>query len=143
MPTAQDQSVRALSEDLRLACMRVSRRVRFESDHEVAPHQFSVLARLEAGPLTPRALAEIEKVSAPSMTRTLTCLVDDGLLDRSDHPDDGRQVLISLTDAGRETLRRTRARRDAWMVSRVAELSETDRATLTAATQILDRIAAR
>ncbi|GAA3608794.1 MarR family transcriptional regulator [Marihabitans asiaticum] len=143
MPTAQDQSVRALSEDLRLACMRISRRVRFESDHEVAPHQFSVLARLEAGPLTPRALAEIEKVSAPSMTRTLTCLVDDGLLDRSDHPDDGRQVLISLTDAGRETLRRTRARRDAWMVSRVAELSETDRATLTAATQILDRIAAR
>ena len=143
MPTAQDQSVRALSEDLRLACMRISRRVRFESDHEVAPHQFSVLARLEAGPLTPRALAEIEKVSAPSMTRTLTCLVDDGLLDRSDHPDDGRQVLISLTDSGRETLRRTRARRDAWMVSRVAELSETDRATLTAATQILDRIAAR
>lgn len=143
MPSAKDRSVRALSEDLRLACMRISRRVRFESDHEVAPHQFSVLARLEAGPLTPRALAEIEKVSAPSMTRTLGCLVDDGLLARSDHPDDGRQVLISLTAEGRDALRRTRERRDAWMVERVRELSAEERTTLAAATEILDRIAAR
>ena len=32
-----------LTSDLRMACMRISRRVRFESTAPVAPHQFSVL----------------------------------------------------------------------------------------------------
>jgi hypothetical protein len=40
-------AVSAIAGELRLACMRISRRVRFESTHEVPPHQFSVLARLE------------------------------------------------------------------------------------------------
>lgn len=143
MPTTHDRATRALSEDLRLACMRISRRVRFESDHEIAPHQFSVLARLEAGALTPRMLADIEKISAPSMTRTVGCLVDLGLATRAPHPDDGRQVLVSLTDQGHEVLRRTRARRDAWMVERVAELTDAERAVLAEAAQILSTIAAR
>ena len=39
-----------LANDLRLACMRISRRVRFESTDTVAPHQFSVMCRLEARP---------------------------------------------------------------------------------------------
>ena len=109
------KGVSALSEDLRLACMRISRRVRFESTDDIAPHQFSVLARLEDGPLTPRALADIEKVSAPSMTRTVRCLVDDGLVERHDDPEDGRRVLVELTE----------------------------QATLAEATEILRRIAAR
>ncbi|GAA1246664.1 MarR family transcriptional regulator [Janibacter melonis] len=143
MPTKEAAATRRLSEDLRLACMRISRRVRFESDHEVAPHQFSVLSRIEDGPLTPRALADIEKVSAPSMTRTVGCLVEDGLAERAAHPDDGRQVLVTITAQGREVLRATRARRDAWMVARVAELSAQERATLADAAKILAEIAAR
>ena len=143
MPTKEAAATRQLSEDLRLACMRISRRVRFESDHEVAPHQFSVLSRIEDGPLTPRALADIEKVSAPSMTRTVGCLVEDGLAERAAHPDDGRQVLVTITAQGREVLRATRARRDAWMVARVAELSAQERATLADAAKILAEIAAR
>ena len=62
----------SLSNDIRLACMRISRRVRFESDREMAPHQFSVLCRLEGTPRTNSELAEIERVSAPSMKRTTT-----------------------------------------------------------------------
>src|SRR5699024_8264817 len=73
------KGVSVLSEDLRLACMRISRRIRFEStDEDLAPHHFSVLARLEDGARTPRRLADIEKVSAPSMTRTVGSLVDAG-----------------------------------------------------------------
>ncbi|MGE9784093.1 MarR family winged helix-turn-helix transcriptional regulator [Janibacter sp. G368] len=138
-----DDGVSALSEDLRLACMRISRRVRFESVDVIAPHQFSVLARLEDGPLTPRALADIEKVSAPSMTRTVGCLADEGLVERHDDPEDGRRVLVELTTAGREALTETRRRRDKWMTERVAELSGADQATLQAATAILRGIAAR
>lgn len=138
-----DEGVSALSEDLRLACMRISRRVRFESVDVIAPHQFSVLARLEDGPLTPRALADIEKVSAPSMTRTVGCLADEALVERHDDPEDGRRVLVELTAAGREALTETRRRRDKWMTERVAELSGADQATLQAASAILRGIAAR
>lgn len=137
------KGVGALSEDLRLACMRISRRVRFESTDEIAPHQFSVLARLEDGPLTPRRLADIEKVSAPSMTRTVGGLVDEGLVERHDDPADGRRVLVELSDHGRATLLATRRRRGRWMSERVRELSAEDQATLGEATEILRRIAAR
>ena len=90
-----------LTSDLRMACMRISRRVRFESTAPVAPHQFSVLARLEEQPRTPKELAAIEKVSAPSMTRTVAGLVEGGLVARADDPADGRQVILSLTAEGR------------------------------------------
>ena len=51
----------SLSNDIRLACMRISRRVRFESDRELPPHQFSVLCRLEATARTNSELADIER----------------------------------------------------------------------------------
>src|SRR5664280_943684 len=73
--SAHQPSLACLANDLRLACMRISRRVRFESTQLVAPHQLSVMARLEDHALTPRELAAIECVSPPSMTRTVGCLL--------------------------------------------------------------------
>lgn len=137
------KKIAALSEDLRLACMRISRRIRFEGADEIAPHQLSVLARLEGGPLTPRALADIEKVSAPSMTRTVGCLADEGLVERHDDPDDGRRVLVELTADGRAALLEIRRQRGRWMSERVQELTGDEQATLTDAAEILTRIAAR
>ena len=70
------QQLTRMATDLRLACMRISRRVRFESSHDVAPHQFSVLCRLEEAPRTPGELADIERVAKPSMTRTVGALAN-------------------------------------------------------------------
>jgi DNA-binding MarR family transcriptional regulator len=137
------EAIGSLSEDLRLACMRISRRVRFESTDEMAPHQFSVLSRLEDGPLTPRALADIEKVSAPSMTRTVGCLAEDGFVERHDDPDDGRRILVELTAAGRDFLMTIRRQRGRWMSERVSELTREEQAVLVTASEILGRIAAR
>ena len=92
--------------------MRISRRVRFESTQVVAPHQLSVMARLDNTALTPRELAEIERVSPPSMTRTVAALVERGLVTRQDDPLDGRQVFISLTTEGASLLRETRRQHD-------------------------------
>ncbi|HET7762382.1 MAG TPA: MarR family transcriptional regulator [Phycicoccus sp.] len=131
-----------LTTDLRLACMRISRRVRFESTAEVAPHQYSVLIRLDEQPRTPRELADIERVSPPSMTRTVASLVELGLVDRADDPTDGRQVILSLTEAGRRTVRDTRRRRDQWLAVRLEKLSEDERRLLVEATALLGRVAA-
>ncbi len=131
----------ALANDLRLSCMRISRRVRFESAGEIAPHQFSVLCRLECGALTPRRLAEIERVSAPSMTRTVGGLADRGLVARSADPDDGRQVLVTLTPAGAAVLAATRSARDAWMIERIERLTDDELDVLAAAAGILTKVA--
>lgn len=131
-----------MASDLRLACMRISRRIRFESSHDVAPHQFSVLTRLEESPRTPGELAEIERVAKPSMTRTVAALVERGLVQRQDDPADGRQVILSLTPQGRLTLKAIRRRRDAWMASRVVGLTPLEQDILAKATVILDKVAA-
>ena len=131
-----------LTSDLRTACMRISRRVRFESPSSVAPHQFSVLVRLTDGPRTPKELAAIEKVSAPSMSRTVNGLVALGLVARAADPTDGRQVILSLTAEGRATIKDSRRRRDQWFAARLETLTDDERALLAGATALLERVAA-
>jgi DNA-binding MarR family transcriptional regulator len=139
--TIPSQQLTRMATDLRLACMRISRRVRFESSHDVAPHQFSVLNRLEAAPSTPGELAEIERVAKPSMTRTVGALVERGLVARQPDPTDGRQVILSLTDDGRRALQTIRRKRDAWMASRVVKLTTEEQLVLMRAAAILDKVA--
>jgi DNA-binding MarR family transcriptional regulator len=134
-------AVSRIASELRLACMRIARRVRFESSDAVAPHQFGVLAQLQESPRTPRELADYERVSAPSMTRTVNGLVDRGLVARTDDPTDGRQVIVSLTPAGRQLLKDVRRKRDAWMSVRVARLSPEEQDVLRRAAVILARVA--
>jgi DNA-binding MarR family transcriptional regulator len=121
--------------------MRISRRVRFESTHVVAPHQFSVLCRLEEAPRTPSELAEIEKVSAPSMTRTVGALVERGLVERTADPADRRQVFLSLTREATTLLKDIRRKRDAWMSVRVGHLTPEEQEILRQASAILTRVA--
>jgi DNA-binding MarR family transcriptional regulator len=131
----------SLSNDIRLACMRISRRVRFESDRELPPHHFSVLARLDDTPRTNSELADIERVSAPSMKRTTSALVERGYIARADDPSDGRQVILSLTSEGRKALRRIRRHRDEWMLSRFEHLTDDERELLQRAAAVLAKVA--
>jgi DNA-binding MarR family transcriptional regulator len=138
-----DEDVARLAHDLRIACMRVSRRVRFESTSDVAPHQFSVLVRLLDHPSTLRDLAAFERVSPPSMSRTITGLVEQGLVAKADDPDDGRAVALSLTVEGRRVVDTARAQRDAWMAARLEDLTAAERKVLTRATRILEEVLAQ
>ncbi|GAA2020173.1 MarR family transcriptional regulator [Terrabacter terrae] len=133
----------SLSNDIRLACMRISRRVRFESDRELPPHQFSVLARLEGTPRTNSELADIERVSAPSMKRSTSALVELGYVARADDPTDGRQVILSLTSEGQKALKRIRRHRDEWMLSRFEHLTDEERELLQRAAVVLSKVASK
>lgn len=133
----------SLANDLRIACQRVSRRVRFESTTDLAPHQVSALSNLRRGPLTPGELADVEQVSAPSMTKTVNCLVDKGLVARTDHPDDGRCKVLTLTDAGHDALSQVAQARDDWMVRQLEGLSAEEQALLRQATDVLNRVLIR
>jgi len=122
--------------------MRISRRVRYESTDAVAPHHFSVLCRLEEAPRTPGELAEIERVSAPSMTRTVAGLAELGYAQRTQDPTDKRQVIVTITPEARQVLKDIRRKRDAWMSVRVGHLDPEEQAVLQRAAAILTRVAA-
>jgi len=68
-----------LAHDLRLATMRLARRLRQQrADHGIPLGQISVLATLDRlGPLTPGALAQHEQVRPPTMTKVLANLKSD------------------------------------------------------------------
>ena len=142
MPNRTTDPLLRLANDVRLAAQQLSRRVRFEGTSDVAPHQFSVLVKLLAGPRSPGELADLERVSAPSMTRTVNCLVEAGYVTKSDHPTDGRQRVLTLTDSGREVVRKTMHDRDDWMLRHLEGLSDAERATLADAVVILQRVLA-
>jgi DNA-binding MarR family transcriptional regulator len=120
--------------------MRVSRRVRFEASSSIAPHQFAVLARLAEAPSTVGDLATSERVSAPSMSRTVSALVGRGLVSRTESPDDGRVVRLALTPEGERTIVEERAKRDAWMSERLEALPARDRDVLAQAADILAKV---
>lgn len=138
-PSQSDDTAR-LAHDLRIACMRVSRRVRFETTSTIAPHQLSVIVRLAQSSYTSGELAAIERVSAPSMSRTVGALVELGLVERATDSEDGRVVRLSLTAAGRNQLDEHRARRDAWMHERLEGLTTQERELLASASELLNRV---
>ena len=139
MPTSP-----ALAGDLRTAVMQAARRIRSErGEVGLSDPQYTVLVWLtKRGPLTPGQLAELERIQPPSMTRTVNGLVDLGLVAKDEHPTDGRQVVVSLTEAGVAEIRETRRRRDAWLTEHLSTMTPDERATLATAAELLRRIAA-
>lgn len=134
---------RPLANDLRIACQQVSRRVRFDSPAELAPHLVSVLSKLKTGPRTPGELADLERIAPPSMTKTVNCLAERGLVSRADHPTDGRSKLVALTDEGRAALERTARARDDWMVHQLNGLTDEELHVLARAAKLLQRVVAK
>ncbi|WP_454051018.1 MarR family winged helix-turn-helix transcriptional regulator [Cellulomonas sp. Marseille-Q8402] len=133
-----------LASELRVALAKSTRRIRSRRGAADLPDpQFNVLAiLLREGPLSPGALADAEHVQPPSMTRTVNALVALGFVQKSEHPTDGRQVVVSLTAAGEAEVRETRRRRDAWLAGQLALLTTDERQTLAQAAVLLRRIAA-
>jgi DNA-binding MarR family transcriptional regulator len=140
---ALDHEVSDVSHEFRLANGRLARRLRQEkAENELGSGQFSALGVLYLhGPLTLTELSEFERVTPPSMTRTVKCLVDAGLVTRTDSTLDGRKIVLSTTAAAAEIMTETRKRRDAWLVHRVARLSPEQRSTLADATVIMKELA--
>ncbi|AEE44872.1 MarR family winged helix-turn-helix transcriptional regulator [Cellulomonas fimi] len=139
MPTAP-----ALAGELRVAVGQAARRIRAERGAQgLTDPQFVVLAWLtKLGPMTPGQLAEAERIQPPSMTRTVNGLVELGLVQKDEHPTDGRQVVVTLTDAGRAEVVETRRRRDAWLTERLKGMTKEERQLLADAAELLRRIAA-
>ena len=148
MPTVEKvvRTDSGLASSLRVSVSRLSRRLRAETTAggqgpAVSIGGISVLGHLfREGERTLGQLAAAERVQPPSMTRTVNCLEQDGLVERSPHPTDRRQVVVRLSPAGRDLVVAERRRRDAWLARRLAELTPEERQLLRQAAPILDRL---
>jgi DNA-binding MarR family transcriptional regulator len=133
----------ALAHDLRLAVMRFSRRLRNQRvDRSVTLTHLAALSTLKRhGAMSPGELAGHERVQPPSMTRVVVALEGMGLVTRSPHPTDGRQVVIDLTPAAEELLTAEARAREAWLTGMLERLSVEERAVLSEAAVIMDKLA--
>jgi DNA-binding MarR family transcriptional regulator len=132
-----------LAGQLRLAVLRLSRRLRQQAVGEITPSQLSALASIaKHGELSLGALASIERIAPPSMTRIAANLEAQGLVVRRSDDVDRRVARVAISDSGRAVLDEIRNRRDAYLAVRIRDLSEEDRDLLAKAIPILELLAA-
>ena len=132
-----------LARVLRDAISRLNRRVRQARPvGDLTFSQLSVLTSLQlAGALTPRELADIERVRPPTMTKIVGKLEEQGLVARTPHPTDRRQVILAATEQGRAVYAQFERARNEWLASQLAELGPAERDTLARAAEILQQVA--
>ncbi|MEU8250782.1 MarR family transcriptional regulator [Nonomuraea sp. NPDC048916] len=131
-----------LASALRVSMARLNRRLRRQAAaHSLTPTQFATLAAVERhSAITPGELAELEKVQPPSMTRVIAALEARGLLSRSPHPTDRRQVTVTVTEEAQRLLKEERRRKEAWLTRQLKELTAEERAILRQAAPILEKL---
>jgi DNA-binding MarR family transcriptional regulator len=128
-----------LAPRLRWAITRMARRLRQEAGTDLGPSQVAALATIERhGPLSPSELAKLERIKRPTATRILRHLEEAGLVERVKDPEDGRASILSATADGRALLRRLRARKTAYLATRLDKLDAEDRRTLERAAELLE-----
>lgn len=142
-PAVKRLSTAALAAAVRESVTRFNRRLRRERpDSDLTLSQLSALAVLDRrGPISPTELAASERIKPPSMTRILAALEVRGLVVRSPHPSDKRQVIVALSETGAGLVRENRRAREAWLARELAKLTPQQRETLAAAMSILDNLA--
>jgi DNA-binding MarR family transcriptional regulator len=91
--------------------------------------------------MSPGELAAQERVQPPSMTRVVVALENMGLVTRTPHPTDGRQVIIGLTPAAEDLLSAEARAREAWLSGRLQELTADERTVLREAAEIMEKLA--
>jgi DNA-binding MarR family transcriptional regulator len=139
-PVEIDEQTR-LAARLRLVVGRLHRRIRIDGRESVPPLQLSALVTVEQhGPLRLSELARREAVSAPTMSRVLTALDEQGLVIRTPDPNDARGVQIVLSDAGAAKLAEVRSHRTALVARRLGRLDEQERQRIVDALPALEAL---
>ena len=126
---------------VRVAVMRLSRRLRNQGNVGITPSQLAVLGTLErTGPMTLGQLAEAEAVQPPSMTRIVNALAEAGLVQREARAGDRRSIEVALARPGRRALESIRAHRNTWLLERVQGLTEAERIDLWRGVSAIERL---
>ena len=140
----QEPGVADVAGALRASIGLLLRRLRqVQAEGELTLPESAALTRLDrGGPSTASALARLEQISPQSMGATLGALEARGLVERRPDPQDGRRVVLSVTDSGRQALQDKRnARTERLAKALSAGFTPSELRQLEAAAPLLERLA--
>ena len=137
-----ERRAEALADQLHSAAIHLLRQLRREDDASgiSAPRLSALSVVVFGGPLTLGHLAAAEQVKPPTMTRIVTGLENDGLVQRIGDPRDRRLTRIQATMKGQKVLAAGRARRVEKLAAAVRELRGSELAELARGVQLLGKI---
>jgi len=123
---------------------RTSWRLSVEAAGDVITSRpYTVLGQPRNVPQAPRKPVEGKHVQAPSMTRIVKALTDQGFATWTVHPGDGRQVQAGITPAGKAVFTEAREQRTTRLAQWMARLSEDDRLILRHARHSMQQLSAK
>jgi len=127
---------------LRLAVARLQRIVRQQAMSGLNLAEGSCLAIIDLhGPLSLSDVASRENLSAPTITKIVTRLESQGLIERLGDPNDRRVSLVAVSKNGAALLERLRSSRTAYLHRKLRQLSDEDLSRLLAALPVLEALA--
>lgn len=130
-----------LAADLRSVVTPLGRLLRRQTGGQLTATQSSVLGAISRlGPISLSDLAAHERLSLPMVSKVIDALHTHGFASRIDDPDDGRVVLVELSQGGRDWLEESRELRDRWLTERLGGLDDDELATIAAAIPCLVKL---
>ena len=142
--TQADPSTLRTADALRRATTRLARQLRrLRATHGVSAAKLAILGQLyRAGhDLTAVDLARGENLQPQSVTRIIAELESLGLIARTPGQTDRRQIMIGITQPGRDLLVADARQQNAWLATAIdANLTGTEQALLHMAASLLDRL---
>jgi DNA-binding MarR family transcriptional regulator len=146
MPTTTPQPLDAVAATrLRVVLGRLSRQLRTTTaaaDAGLTPTKISVLLGVDRrGRMRISELAEAEGLNPTMLSRTISTLVEAGLLDRVSDTGDRRAAWVQVTDDGHRLAERMRRERTDVVNHGIAGLAEADREILERAIPALEALA--
>lgn len=142
-PSSSATTVVDVAGRLRFGVTRLARLMRQQADAGLTPTQLAALATIDrCGPVPIGALAVAEQITAPTATKIVDKLQDAGYVTRTDDPEDRRVKRVGLSPVGRAHLVEVRARKTAWLTTRLGELHADELQALAEALAVLERLAA-
>jgi DNA-binding MarR family transcriptional regulator len=127
---------------LRVAVLRLSRRLRKHGLAGLTPSQLSTLSSVgTSGPVRLGDLAAAERIAPSTLTRLVNVLEERGYLLRQPAPDDARAYLVTVTESGNEALSRIRDEATSLLAEMMKTLPADQLAALEAALPALERLA--
>ena len=127
---------------LRPALLRLTRELRREIHSlGVTGGQVSLLVALKYTPgMGVRELASAEHISPAAISKAITRLEQQELVERKPLEGDKRRVGLYVTDKGPQVLRSVRSRRTIWLAERLKGLSARELAAVEAAIEPLEKL---
>src|SRR5918997_1697401 len=139
--SVETEELTALAARLRLVVGRLHRRIRIDGHEATPPLQLSALVTVEEhGPLRLSELARCEAVTAPTMSRVLAALDEQGLVIRTPDPHDARGVRIVLSERGAQRLNEVRSTRTALIARRLDRLTREQRRLISSALPAMEAL---